>query len=145
MNILTKKITNYECEYTITREDASVEVITLDVKTYLIHDITHFVVEKHLGYGKGFWGMLAAGHSFNELFGKKNKLTAELRHIEKIVGPIQSVFLGYISKQDFPVYIEHLDFIIKETTLENCLMEIKTILEQWEQLTQGNALQLIWP
>lgn len=144
MKISIQKITAYQCEYTITREDQSIEVITLDEKTFLLHDLTHFVVEQELNYQKGFWGMLAAGHSFTSLFGKENELTAELRFIEKIVGPVQSVYSGHIPLHEFPMYIEHLQFELEDTFLENCLRQLKQIRNTWEQLAVGRILSLEW-
>ncbi len=88
--------------------------------------------------------MLAEGHSFNELFGKDNPQTMELRFIEQIVGPVQSVYWGHIPKQDFNQYIAHLDFIITEDVLNFCLAEITTIVEAWELLPVGNQLMLDW-
>ena len=144
MEIFLKKTTKDQCEYKIIRSDKSTELISLDMKTYFVHDITHFVVEKNLGYSKGFWGMLSNGYAFNELFGKENPLTAELRFIEKVVGPVQSVFLGYIPTQHFPMYLSHLNFDFKEGLLETCIAEIKSILEEWEQLKFGQMLSLEW-
>jgi hypothetical protein len=144
MTIQIKKKTNYLCEYTLTRVDKSVEQITLETKTYLLHDVCHYVVEKNLNYSKGFWGMLASGHSFEELFGKDNPQTVELRFIEQIVGPVQSVYWGHISKENFATYIQHLDFSIPEETLTACISEITSIMQQWQQLIPGQELTLHW-
>ena len=144
MKIEIKKVTNYQCVYTITRKDNSIENITLKTKTYLVHDICHFVVEKQLGYKKGFWGMLSQGHSFNELFGKDNPQTGELRFIEQIVGPVQSLYSGNIPKEDFNQYIQHLDFKLQSDVLEDCLTEIELIITKWEQLIVGHKINLEW-
>lgn len=144
MKIYLKKISKHQSEYKIVRNNGSIECISLDIKIYLIHDITHFVVEKNLGYSKGFWGMLSNGYSFKELFGKENPLTTELRFIEKIVGPVQSVFLGYLRKQDFSIHLSHVDFNFNQKLLENCLAEIKSIVMEWDKLEFGNTLTLEW-
>lgn len=144
MKIEIKKKTPYKCEYKIIRDDKSVGIIDLETKTYLIHDICHYVVEKNLYYLKGFWGMLSSGHSFNELLGKDNPQTTELRLIEKIVGPVQSVHLGYIAKQDFHEHIGHLHFTMSDNILSTCLTEIKTIIDHWEELTTEQLLTLEW-
>lgn len=142
MKIEIKKVTNYQCEYTITRNDKSVEQITLDTKTYLVHDICHYAVEKNLGYSKGFWGMLSQGYTFSELFGKNNPQTEELRFIEQVVGPVQSVYSGHIPQQDFEQYIGHLNFTMTENILESCLVDIRAIIEKWEQLAADQQLIL---
>lgn len=142
MKIELKKKTEYECEYTLTRANKSVEQISLETKTYFVHDICHYVVENNLKYSKGFWGMLANGYNFNELFGKNNPQTEELRFIEQIVGPIQSVFSGHIPKADLDQYIGHLDFVMKENILDKCLADIRTIINKWEQLAIGQQITL---
>ncbi|MCE7053882.1 hypothetical protein LZF95_04265 [Algoriphagus sp. AGSA1] len=82
MKIEIRKKTNHQCAYLITRNDHSTEQITVETKTYLLHDICHFAVEKKLKYEKGFWGMQAQGYRFNRLFGKDNPQSNELRFIE---------------------------------------------------------------
>lgn len=140
---ITKKNT-HQCEYGLTRTNGSKETITLDSRTYLLHDVCHFVVEQHLGYPNGFWGMLALGHTFKDLFGKDNPQTTELRFIEQIIGPIQSIHSGHIPKQDLGLYLEHLDFTIPEPVLDGILTEIGAIIAQWYKLEVGQRFTLEW-
>ncbi len=144
MQIGIKKLSPYQNEYTITRPDGTTDSTILDAKTYFIHDITHFVVEKYFGYLNGFWGMLAKGFRFNELLGKENIATADLRSIEKIVGPVQSVYMGFIPKEQFALYTEHLDFNEDELWLENRVDEVNYIVSEWSVLKAGEQLVLSW-
>lgn len=144
MNIEIRKKTPYTCEYCITRKDSSQELFVLDTKTYFLHDICHYVVEKQLQYPKGFWGMLSLGYSLQELFGKENQLTPELRFIEQIVGPIQSVYAEHIPKQQFSEFIAHLNFSISDNVLDDCLEEITAIQNQWKNLETGKSITLKW-
>lgn len=144
MKIEIKKLTKYQCEYFLTRNDLSVEIITLETKTYFIHDVCHYVVEKNLEYSKGFWGMLSQGYSFKELFGKDNTLTTELRFIEQVVGPVQSVYLGNIPKQNVNQFVQHINFAMSESLLDECLTEIASILTTWEHLPVGEKITLEW-
>lgn len=144
MQIEIKKKTPHQCEYTIKRNDRSSELIALETKTYFLHDVCHFVVERNLKYSKGFWGMLSLGYSFNELLGKDNPQTTELRFIEQIVGPVQSVYWGHIPKQNFEEYVKHLDFTMPEDVLNTCLTDINAIIEKWQQLPVGQQLTLQW-
>ncbi|WP_417236967.1 hypothetical protein [Bizionia paragorgiae] len=145
MKIEIKKNSHYQCEYTIHRNNGSVEVISLETKTYLLHDICHFAVERNLKYANGFWGMLSQGYTFEELFGKNNPKTEELRFIEQIVGPVQSVISGHIPIADFEKSIEHLHFKFPGDTFNCILVEIKNIIVIWEGLKIGQNLKLIWP
>ncbi len=144
MKIELNKKSEYRCEYVVSRKDNSTEVITLDIKTYFLHDITHFVVEKELGFHKGFWGMLSKGYSFDELFGKDNPKTEELRFVEQIVGPVQSVVSGHIPLSDFEKSIDHLNYNFPETNLHIILSEISSIIDSWKRLEIGQKLILNW-
>lgn len=144
MKIEVIKKSHYSFEYILTRKDKSVEQIELNTKTYLVHDICHFATESILQYNKGFWGMLAQGHSFSELVGKENTLTEELRFVERIVGPIQSVYLEYLPKQNFEESVKHLNFSISETDLMKILDRIKLILSDWQKLPINDQLTLEW-
>lgn len=144
MKIEIYKRTSKESEYIITRSDKSIEHTIFDSKTYFVHDICHYVVEKNLNLSKGFWGMLSLGYHFKELVGKTNPITPELRFIEQIVGPVQSIFLGYFPKEDFNQNISHLDFSISEDDLNICLNEIEKIVMRWEQLPLNQNITLDW-
>lgn len=145
MKIEIKKVSPYICEYKLTGDHQNTVITGLDVKTYLIHDITHFVVEQCLDYKDGFWGMLAQGYSFTELSGKENEQTPGLRAIEKIVGPVQSVYMGFIKKEEFEIYTSHLNLKTDTQWLEKCLDQIKQIEAEWKQLRVGEQLVLSWP
>lgn len=144
MKIVVKKISHKECVYTIARADGTEEVIELDSKTYLLHDMCHFAVEKELAYRNGFWGMLAQGYAFHELFGKENMLTTELRFIEKVVGPVQSAYLGQVPRGRFPSLLSYLDYEFGMERLDNCLNEIGRIMDEWGGLSFGQYLTLEW-
>lgn len=144
MEIAITKKTHYLCQYTVTRHDRSVEDFTLDTKTYLLHDICHFVVERSLNYAAGFWGMLAKGAAISELNGKTNPQTAALRFIEQIVGPVQSVYSGHISEHLFEQFVAHLDFIVPANFLRDCLSDLNSIMTAWEALPLGRQLTLDW-
>lgn len=142
MKIEIKKLSLYQCAYTLTRKDQSVERITLETKTYLIHDICHFSVEKNLKEEHGFWGLLSQGFRFEELFGKNNPRTERLRFIEQIVGPVQAVCSGHIPVTGFDQCMAHLDFKMPSEWIDACLAEINEIVEKWERLPVGQELTL---
>lgn len=72
--------------------------------------------------------MLSQGYVFKELFGKENELTEDLRFIEKIVGPIQSVYQGHFRREDFLMMTAHLDYELPEGALDDCIVEIKSLM-----------------
>lgn len=128
---------------TITRQDGTTDAVDLHTKTYLLHDICHYCVEQSLNYDKGFWGMLAAGHSFSELAGKDNPMTDELRFIEKIVGPVQSVVSGHVALEAFPDYTAYLNSeLAAKLPVAEVVAQINTLMQQWDSLSHGQSIAL---
>lgn len=144
MQVEIKKISPYQCEYNVLRDNGTSERIRLESKTFLVHDICHFVVEKQLGFTEGFWGMVSKGFSFGELSGKHNPITEQLRFVEQVVGPIQSTYLGNISKEQFDFFITHLPVKISTAQLDEILSGINHLLAQWQQLMPGSTMKLHW-
>lgn len=144
MKITILKKNAFLAQYSIQRTDGSSDAVTLDTKTYLEHDICHYVVEKNLGYTKGFWGMLASGKNFGELSGKNNPLTEELRFIEKVVGPVQSVYWGHLPAEKFADFTAHLEFPLPAGFVETCVAEIRSLTSAWQYLPAGDKIQLNW-
>ena len=142
MEIRIKKIRQNLAQYHILREDGTRETFDLDTRIYLLHDLTHFVVEKTMDLKKGFWGMLSEGYAFHQLFGKENPLTADLRVIETIVGPVQSLAQGFIDIKDLPVYLSHTEIDTEAIRADEMADRILRILKDWEELEPGQELIL---
>jgi hypothetical protein len=76
---------------TCTRRDGSVTWQRFDGPTALVfpgHDLTHFAVETALGFGQGFYGLLADGWEIRD-FAKpwpRGEIPEEAREVEVIVG-----------------------------------------------------------
>ena len=127
----------------VRRADGSEASAELHTKTYLLHDLCHFGVEKQLRYEKGFWGMLAAGHAFDQLNGKQNSLTNELRFIEKIVGPVQSIVSGHLAAGDFAMSTSYLESdAARNLDVEQVVEMIQDLLRKWNRLPFGQSLIL---
>jgi hypothetical protein len=145
MKIELKKINVSNHELRIIRSDKTFEQAVLDTKTYLLHDICHFYVEKELQTVDGFWGMLSQGYQIEQLFGKTNQLTEKLRIIECVVGGTQSVYSNHLDESGFWTYIEAVDFnLIDDTFLEEVIPRIADFMSQWKFLSIGNTLTLIF-
>jgi hypothetical protein len=128
----------------VVRDSGIAGEIVLETAVFFLHDLTHFVVEQLLGYRRGFWGMLAAGHSLAELGGKANPLTEQLRFIEKIVGPVQSAYMGHFEASFIPMAIAHLDFPLPDRFAERALEGITELERCWNELLFGKTLELEW-
>jgi hypothetical protein len=72
------------------REDGSVtwQKQTKHAAYFALHDLTHYAVETTLGYGRGFFGLIAEGWDVEDTTGKgaRGALPAEAIEVERIVG-----------------------------------------------------------
>lgn len=143
MLISFKKINTSNHKLEITRSDKSIETVILDTKTYMLHDVCHFFVEKELNTYKGFWGMLSRGYKTEDLIGKTNPLTKNLRKIECIVGATQSVYSKKMTPQDFKNYIQTVDEIFLEASfLEKVIPKIDDFMLNWKYLKVTESCHL---
>ncbi len=55
---------------------------------FALHDLTHYAVEATLGYGRGFFGLIAEGWAIEDTNGKgaRGKLPDEALEVETLVG-----------------------------------------------------------
>lgn len=143
MKIEFTKLNTSNHELKIVRSDNTSEHTLLDTKTYLLHDICHFYVEKELKTLDGFWGMLSQGYKMEQLFGKANPLTEKLRTIECIVGGTQSVFSNHMDAKGFWDYIQTIDYnLTDDKYLENVVPSIDQFMTQWKYLPIGQTIIL---
>jgi hypothetical protein len=77
-----------------TRQDGSVtwQKQTRHAAHFALHDLTHFAVETALGYGCGFFGLIAQGWDMEDTTGKgaRGAVPAEAIEVERIVGLFDS-------------------------------------------------------
>ena len=59
---------------------------------FALHDLTHFAVESTLGFGNGFFGLIADGWDIEDTTGKRSRgpVPAEAIEVECIVGSLDS-------------------------------------------------------
>lgn len=144
MKISFTRLNSHSHELRVHRADGSSETATLETSVFFLHDLAHFVVEKMLDYRGGFWGMLAVGHALSELNGKTNPLTEKLRFIEKIVGPVQSAYMGHFPAAFVATATSHLSFPLPDGFAEAAIMRIGSLEHDWKALPFGGILELDW-
>ena len=143
MEIYLKRINASHHELSIVRTDKTTEHIMLNTKTYLLHDVCHFYVEQILEIDDGFWGMLAQGYRIEQLSGKTNQLTEQLRLIECIVGGVQSVYSKHMDQAGFWNYMQTVDYDIADTSfLEKVIPQINKFMNRWNYLPAGQTVTL---
>lgn len=124
-----------------------------------IHDIAHYVVEKHLGFTKAFYGLLAQGYDIGDFQLPKadrpvalhpNNLDHEALITEHLVNLIQthfgteypssniiSMLKDILEQQELP-FPKQLTVASLTTIRHN----VKELMEQWYGLDDGEVLQL---
>lgn len=68
MHILLTKISGDKHAVTIVRSNRSEESLELVTREALFHDLLHYAVESVLGTQGGYWGTLASGKTFADLY-----------------------------------------------------------------------------
>ncbi|MES2762823.1 MAG: hypothetical protein V4677_11480 [Bacteroidota bacterium] len=116
--------------------------VTLDTKTYFLHDLAHYCVEMELRLTQGFWGMIDQGYKMEQLSGKTNEFTEELRRIEHIVGATQSVYIGYMSPEMFDENLKVIHYKVPQDYLEQVIERIKSLINTWNYLPVGNEMEV---
>jgi hypothetical protein len=63
---------------------------------FALHDLTHFAVESTLGFGRGFFGLIAEGWEIEETTGQEARgaIPPESKAVEYIVGSLDSERAG---------------------------------------------------
>lgn len=114
---------------------------TYDTKTYFLHDIVHYCVEKEVGIQNGFWGLLAQGYKIAD-FGTGKVPMRELGQTEKIVGPVQSFFSGHMPADLFWENMKLVPLALPAGFLDAVVAQVKGIMDQWRYLPVGEVLEL---
>jgi hypothetical protein len=143
MKIVFRKLNLSSHSLSVIRNGVVFDEVVLDTRTYFLHDIVHYCVETELKLIGGFWGMIAKGYKMAQLSGKNNGLTEELRRVERIVGPVQSVFSGHLSIEMFEEHMKLIDFVPQNVDfVGNVIAKAKVLVEQWKYLPTGECLEL---
>jgi hypothetical protein len=128
---------------TITRANGSTESVELHTSTFFLHDICHYFVEQELHLKNGFWGMLAQGYRMEELKGRENELTEELRQIEVVVGGIQSMYWGHMPLSIFETNVAAIGFRLNARELtEATIPKIAALMDEWKYMPVASAITL---
>lgn len=116
------------------------------------HDIAHYVVENTLGLRKGFYGMIASGHSIEEL-----SSTAFIRTLgptawvaEIVTRALQSLSSGACTTEQFRemIFAEMSDEQkadcpeITDETISKMNSEYLALLKKWEEVPDGSELEM---
>jgi hypothetical protein len=112
---------------------------------FSLHDLTHFAVETTLGYGRGFFGLLAEGWGFEDITGKgpRGKLPDEALEVESIV--------GLFDRERFSRVLlsaaEFSEFSPRALT-EGEIVRVRAVraelFKRWSEVPPGGSLRLLF-
>ena len=121
---------------------------------FVIHDLSHYVIEKTLGYTTAFYGMLNNGMAIQDFEDREKRnallITNEACYAENMA----NLFLIEIAQGDFEDFntVSREAFttsnqkypppVLKDAEIKNIRNYLKQLILQWKDLPVGNSLQL---
>src|SRR5262245_54949296 len=115
------------------------------------HDLAHYVVERKLGLGGGFFGKIAEGYTVAQLSDKEiiKTLGAETLIAEVVARALQSLSSGACTAAQFAQLVNaelsHWKIsalVFKQDTIAEMLAEFQALLERYSALKSGEFLEL---
>jgi hypothetical protein len=122
-----------------------------------LHDLTHFAVETELSFGRGFYGLIAAGWDIEETTGKtaRGPLPDEAIEVEYVVSALAAERAsGAVStaeefNQLADTFAGAKGFSqprpLTEADLTRVRSRIDELFTRWRALPAGNTLELAFP
>jgi hypothetical protein len=157
-------------EVVVLRDDGvTLRVRTPDKPLAIPHDMAHYVVERELKMGRGFWGSIAAGMIFGTvqvIRGRQPPHAAELSaalikasYREQAAAELYVAVLQRVTREgrerDFPYVISCLDEVWRpfrwprpHVNAEDALRVARALREaesSWAALAVGEGVTVTWP
>ncbi|MDX2285541.1 MAG: hypothetical protein NW241_15345 [Bacteroidia bacterium] len=118
------------------------------------HDLAHYVVERHLGMQRGFYGHLGMGFTVGQLSDKHviRSLPPESMAAEILARALQSLAGGACTEEQFAelagqelaVHAPDYSVVLQEGQIRAMLGAYRQLLDRWEALAEGGQLILEW-
>lgn len=117
------------------------------------HDLAHYVIERKLRLGGGFFGNIAAGYTVAQLSDKEiiKTLGAETLIAEVVARALQSLSSGACTFEQFSEIVNAelsrwkiAAPVIEQDTISEMLTEFQVLLERYDALNNGQSLELQW-
>ena len=137
--------------FEIVRADGSREGAELETRSVLLHDFVHYAVESEAGIDDGFYGLLARGLGFGELR-REVELQEHpgIHRAESLVGPMQAVWNGRISKERYVEQLGPGDPAVDQVPVDRAFVDrvcerLRQITGQWRGTPFHDTMELVWP
>lgn len=126
-----------------------------DAGFFVLHDLTHFAVESELGYGRGFFGLVASGWDIDDTTGKGSRgpLPDETVAVEFLVGFLdrERAAGSATSANDFNIFAalhaggaSFVSRSLSDQELNRVRARRDALFSEWRALPAGSALKLRW-
>lgn len=137
MRIVLTGLTPKTHQLSIERDDGSVDRAQLETRSLLVHDLTHYAVERTLGMKDAFYGQLARGVSLAQLSDTSSPWPtgSELAYAESIVGPLQGFLSGHLARELLPDW----------PFIDAVNQEFRSAHGKWKGTPWGSACVFLWP
>jgi hypothetical protein len=128
-----------------TRQDGSVtwQKQTKHAAHFALHDLTHYAVETVLGYGRGFFGLIAAGWDVEDTTGKgtRGPLPPEAIEVERIVGlfDAERASATLWTPEEFSALAPRP---LTRSEIESVRSLRAALFQRWSAIAPGEKLQL---
>ena len=149
MRIVLTKLTDERHRLELVRADGTREAAELETRSTLLHDLVHYAVEAEGAFARGFFGSFASGKTLAELSGAMTSAApddAELALVERLVGPLQSLWKGAL---DPARYVEHAAVaapgIVDAAFVARVLARLRSLVGRWRATPYRAAMELEWP
>lgn len=114
------------------------------------HDLAHYVVEQELHLGQGFFGLINDGYTIDQLGDPAiiRTLPAEALVAEVLTRNLQGLSNGAVAQQDFIAAVEaelpRAPKGLTDSVITHMLGTYVDLLQLWENVQEGAALELRW-
>jgi len=153
LTIYIKKISSDHHEFRYVRRDGTGEAITLDTKSYLLHDLIHFAIERRARLEFSFYGLLAHSGDYESLSDvdlHEESFGGELGMTERIVGGLTPVIRGNVTPEQFlagarnliEAYQKKLPQWLDQGFIADVEEDLRRIIGEWSEIVFGDTLIL---
>jgi hypothetical protein len=142
VKVAFRKLSDQRHNVRVQRSDGSSEVVELDSRSFLGHDLAHFAVELELGLFEGVWGSVARGGSLSG----SGLDGADMVLAETTSGPMQTMMRTSADAAEIHDLLARVAPEISSMDLaERLHAHFRRLTGHWAATPYGREMELDWP
>lgn len=147
MLVCFTKVSDEKHQFSFKREDGSQGTSDLVSRSFLLHDFVHLALESEAQFEQAFYGLLALGTSLEELnIRGEGFLTRELELAEALTGPMQAVYNGRFSPEDYVTQLgARAPELVSLEFVQRVLGRIRKLMGHYRSLKYGETMEASFP